>query len=130
MKIDATVEQIRALLHFAELNEDADGVGPQGRDRGHDSKPRGLPRNLVERYHSLFDAGRRPAIAAIEHGICSGCHIRLPTAVESQTRRVPAVHICPSCRRMLYAPELVREGPAAEAGLAPRVTAGSGGGRS
>jgi hypothetical protein len=43
--------------------------------------------------------------------------------VEYQARRAPAVHKCPHCRRLLYAPELVREGPPAVAAGKPAVAA-------
>jgi predicted nucleic acid-binding Zn-ribbon protein len=104
VNIDATAQQIRALLRLDELDELDEDV------------PGDLPRILVERYRFLVNAGRTPAVVAIEQGACSGCHLRLPTMFESMARRSLAVHTCPHCRRMLYAPELVRPAsPADEA---------------
>jgi len=110
VKIDATVNQVRALLQLAMLNnEGKDRVSPETYGWGHKAAQRGLPRILLQRYYSLTDAGRTPAVVAIERGACSGCHVRLPTMVEYVAHRSPAVHICPHCRRILYAPEIVRE---------------------
>lgn len=108
MRIEATVKQIRALLQLAELNED---------------RTRDLPRILLERYHSLVRAGRTPAVVAIDRGACSGCHLRLPTMLESTVRHSLAVHTCPHCRRMLYAPELLPEASPAVDGKPPRGAA-------
>ena len=55
-------------------------------------------------------------VAAIERASCSGYHLRLPTMVESQARRALAIHACPHCRRMLYAPELITAEALREAG--------------
>jgi predicted nucleic acid-binding Zn-ribbon protein len=90
VKIEVTVKQIRALVQLADRDDE-----------------RGLPRLLLERYHSLVNAGRTPAVVAIDRGTCSGCHIRLPTMLEHQAARSLALYACPHCRRLLYAPELV-----------------------
>jgi uncharacterized protein len=109
VKIDATVKQIRALLRLAELDQGEHAAGAEADDRSQEAAPRGVPRGLLERYQSLVDAGRIPAVVAIEGGACSGCHVRLPTMIEYQARHSPALYVCPSCRRMLYSPEGVRE---------------------
>lgn len=108
MKIEATAKQIRSLLQLAEFNEDADRLTPEAYRRGHEALQRGLPRELLERYQWLIDTGRKPAVVAIEHGVCSGCHIRLHTMLDQQAGRSVAVYTCPHCRRMMYAAEFVR----------------------
>jgi len=107
MRIEATIAEIRALLQLAELDARAQELPPEDDQGRRKAARRHVARPLLERYQSLRDAGRTPVIAAIERASCSGCHIRLPTMVESQARRSPAVHTCPHCRRMLYAPELL-----------------------
>lgn len=78
--------------------------------------------------------GRCPAIAAIERASCSGCHLRLPTMVESQARRSPVVLTCPNCRRLVYAPELLaadsREAGSQKKGAPPQTAHASAGERS
>jgi hypothetical protein len=66
-----------------------------------------VARALLERYQALLESGRRPVIVAIDRGTCAGCHLRLPTMVESRSRRLPGIYACPQCRRMLYPPELL-----------------------
>jgi predicted nucleic acid-binding Zn-ribbon protein len=107
MRIETTVREIRALLQLAELDAQVRELTPETYQSRREASRRRVGRTLLERYQTLLDGGRCPAIAAIERASCSGCHLRLPTMVESQARRSPAVHTCPNCRRMVYAPELL-----------------------
>jgi predicted nucleic acid-binding Zn-ribbon protein len=109
MKIEATVQDIRCLLDLAELDARAPDLSPDTVRLRREASRQHLRRALADRYQTLFEFGRRPAVVAIERGACSGCHVRLPTMVEYQARHAPAVHVCPHCRRMLYAPELLAE---------------------
>lgn len=109
MKIEATVKQIRALLELAELDEGVDRLTVEACRGGHEALQRGAPRFLLERYHALINAGRTPAVVAIEGGACSGCHVRLPTMLEHQAGCLLALYTCPHCRRMLYSAKLLRE---------------------
>lgn len=121
MKIEATVKQIRTLLELAELNEGADRLTVEAYRRGHEALQRGVPRLLLERYHSLISAGRTPALVTIERGACTGCHVRLPTMLEHQAGRLLALYTCPHCRRMLYAPRLLRDDCHADDGKSRRA---------
>lgn len=103
MKIEATAMQIRALLELTERN-----VGEHE-----------IPRPLLERYHWLLAAGRSPAVVPMERGVCSGCHVRLPTMFEAQAGRSLALYTCPHCRRLLYAQELLGPDPEAPPARSP-----------
>jgi predicted nucleic acid-binding Zn-ribbon protein len=116
MRIETTVQEILALLQLAELDAQAPELPPETYQSRREESRRHLGRALFERYQNLLDGGRCPAVAAIERASCSSCHLRLPTMVESQARRSPAVHTCPHCRRMLYAPELLATEDWREAG--------------
>jgi predicted nucleic acid-binding Zn-ribbon protein len=116
MRIETTVREIRALLQLAELDAQAQELSPETYQSRRETCRKRVGRTLLERYQALLDGGRSPAIAAIERASCSGCHLRLPTMVESQARRSPAVHTCPHCRRMVYAPELLTAEDSGEAG--------------
>ena len=123
MTIEATAKEIRALLELAELDQSADQPASQVRRQDREAAARPVSRRLLDRYQSLLEVGRRPVVVAIERGGCSGCHLRLPTMVEQMARRAPAVHTCPHCRRMLYAPELVIADAHADDGKPPRRSA-------
>jgi predicted nucleic acid-binding Zn-ribbon protein len=69
---------------------------------------------LLQRYEMIFS--RRGGIAVVEArgGTCQGCRMRLQpqlyneiqrqfqSAIETRTARVPTVHFCPNCQRILY----------------------------
>jgi predicted nucleic acid-binding Zn-ribbon protein len=112
VKIEATANEIRALLEFAEADKESDPLPPDTRRQGREAAARRLPERLLERYEALLGTGRTPVVVAIERGACSGCHVRLPTMVEYMARRSSAVHVCPHCRRLLYVPDLVRDAKA------------------
>ena len=122
MKLEATAKEIRALLEVAEADLHGDPAASEAGHRARQAVARRVPRQLFDRYQSLVDVGRMPAVVAIERGVCSGCHVRLPTMVEHRARRSPAIHTCPHCRRMLYVPELVHGHAAAAAEEASRHT--------
>jgi hypothetical protein len=119
VKIEATADEIRALLRLAELSEGA----------GREAAQRRVPRLLLERCRALVQAGRSPALVAVERGTCSGCHVRLPTMVEYKVVHSLGLYTCPHCRRMIYAPELLAA-PAAEAKSSRRADPVPAGGRS
>lgn len=109
MKIEATVKQLRALLQLAELDQNAGRPTTEASRRNREAAASHLPRRILDRYELLLEAGRTPVVVTLDRGSCSGCHLRLPTMVESKTRRSPAVHTCPHCQRMLYVREFVSE---------------------
>jgi predicted nucleic acid-binding Zn-ribbon protein len=98
--IEVTEDQINALLRLAESAPEA--LGDSGHDgRGH-ALLRRLPQPLIERCRALFQAGRRPAVVMISRGICTGCHVRLPTMLEQKAAHALALFTGPHCRRLLY----------------------------
>jgi predicted nucleic acid-binding Zn-ribbon protein len=107
MKFEATVQGIRALVQLAEFDAEAPELPVETYKSQRGVIWRRVASGLRERYQSLLEAGRSPVIVAIERGGCSGCHLRLPTMLESRARLSPVVHTCPNCGRLLYAPELL-----------------------
>ena len=97
MKFEASAAEIRALLGLGQRNVSAPN----------------LPRPLVERYQWLLGVGRSPAVVPLERGVCSGCHVRLPTMLEHRVTSSLALYTCPHCRRLLFAPGLLEASPVA-----------------
>ncbi len=109
MTIEVTVRDIRELVGLARLDAAAYARGSAPRRATREAIRSRLPQRVVERYDTLLGTGRMPVLAGIEGECCSACHLRLPTMLAQQARRSPAGHTCPSCRRMIYAPELLGE---------------------
>ena len=60
-----------------------------------------VPASIVRRYEALLSGGRRPAIATVARGCCSGCHMALPTRFEQALTEEDGLQSCPHCRRIL-----------------------------
>jgi predicted nucleic acid-binding Zn-ribbon protein len=63
-----------------------------------------LPAAVGLEYEALQRAGRHPALAEIESGYCSGCHLRLPAQLASRARQTGELVRCPHCQRLLHDP--------------------------
>ena len=53
-------------------------------------------------YQRLFAKKGDAAVVPLEHEICGGCHMKVPTQVASQVRGDQALTQCPNCGRILY----------------------------
>jgi predicted nucleic acid-binding Zn-ribbon protein len=109
MRIEVTAQEVGALLQLVELDAQTQSLLSETHRSRREATRRRVPRALLDRYQVLLEGGRLPVIVAIERGGCSGCHVRLPTMLEYKARRSPAIHTCPRCHRMLYAPEFLQE---------------------
>jgi predicted nucleic acid-binding Zn-ribbon protein len=113
MKIEATKEDIRLLLELTALDGDPEGIAPSAHARARAAAESRLPDELLARYRCLTAMGRYPVMVGVEREACAGCHVRLSTMLASLVKRSIGIYLCPGCRRLLYAPELLSE-PKAE----------------
>lgn len=82
---------------------DADGRRPLEERR--ETLRRQVAGLLLATYDALDRAGRRPPLAAVLDGTCSGCNLRLPPQLAIEVRHGVELRSCPHCRRLLYASE-------------------------
>jgi predicted nucleic acid-binding Zn-ribbon protein len=54
------------------------------------------------RYQRLFNGKGGRVVVGIQHGVCGGCHMRLPTQVVVQVRGDQEMVTCPNCARILF----------------------------
>ncbi len=60
---------------------------------------------LYERYDAMRKRKAGVAVASVQNGICSACHVAIPTGVVNSLRNESSgLVICPSCGRFLVAP--------------------------
>jgi len=57
---------------------------------------------LLKHYERIFEKKQDYAIVGIEHGVCAGCHMKLPPHVLQDAKRNTEVVTCDFCGRMLY----------------------------
>ena len=61
-----------------------------------------IEEDLLARFERLFKSKGDAAIVAIEHGVCTGCHMKVTTATASQVRAGKEIVSCENCGRILY----------------------------
>ncbi len=55
--------------------------------------------DLLDQFERLFNSKGDAAIVAVEHGVCTGCHMKITTATAA---RVKEIVNCEQCGRILY----------------------------
>jgi uncharacterized protein len=61
-----------------------------------------IDEDLLDRFNRLFESKGDAAVVAVEHGICTGCHMKVTTATAMQVRAGKEIVSCEQCGRILY----------------------------
>ena len=61
-----------------------------------------IDEDLLGRFERLFKSKGDAAVVAIEHGVCTGCHMKVTTATAAQVRAGKEIVSCENCGRILY----------------------------
>ena len=64
-----------------------------------------IEEDVMERYERLFASKGDAAVVAVEHGVCTGCHMKVTTATVVQVKSGNEIVSCEQCGRILYAAE-------------------------
>jgi predicted nucleic acid-binding Zn-ribbon protein len=62
--------------------------------------------DLLERFERLFSSKGDAAVVALEHEVCTGCHMKVTTQTAHRVRNGKEIVSCEQCGRILYAAEL------------------------
>ena len=63
-----------------------------------------MDEDLLNRFERLFTSKGDSAIVAVEHGVCTGCHMKLTTATVKDAEAGKEIVSCEQCGRILYVP--------------------------
>jgi predicted nucleic acid-binding Zn-ribbon protein len=58
--------------------------------------------DLLDQFERLFNSKGDAAIVAVEHGVCTGCHMKVTTATASQVKAGKEIVSCENCGRILF----------------------------
>jgi uncharacterized protein len=58
--------------------------------------------DLLDQFERLFNSKGDAAVVAVEHGVCTGCHMKVTTATASRVKAGKEVVSCENCGRILY----------------------------
>jgi len=61
-----------------------------------------IDEDVLTRFERLFNSKGDAAVVAIEHGVCTGCHMKVTTATAAEARAGKAIVSCENCGRILY----------------------------
>jgi len=61
-----------------------------------------IDEDLLALFERLFKSKGDAAVVAIEHGVCTGCHMKVTTATAAQVKVGKEIVSCENCGRILY----------------------------
>jgi uncharacterized protein len=62
----------------------------------------GIDADLLDQFERLFNSKGDAAIVAVEHGVCTGCHMKITTATAAGVKAGKEIVSCENCGRILY----------------------------
>jgi uncharacterized protein len=64
-----------------------------------------IDEDLLDRFDRLFESKGDAAIVALEHNVCTGCHMKVTTATVMHAKAGKEIVSCEQCGRILYVPD-------------------------
>jgi predicted nucleic acid-binding Zn-ribbon protein len=64
-----------------------------------------IEEDLLGRFERLFASKGDAAIVALEHEVCTGCHMKVTTQTAHRVKNGKEIVSCEQCGRILYAAE-------------------------
>ncbi|HJX24998.1 MAG TPA: C4-type zinc ribbon domain-containing protein, partial [Chthoniobacterales bacterium] len=64
-----------------------------------------IEEDLLDRFDRLFESKGDAAIVALEHNVCTGCHMKVTTATVMHAKAGKEIVSCEQCGRILYSAE-------------------------
>jgi predicted nucleic acid-binding Zn-ribbon protein len=103
----ATAAQNSIARQTADLEEKSNALESQLQGLGKErSELAGkIDEDLLGRFERLFKSKGDAAVVAIEHGVCTGCHMKVTTATAAQVKAGKEIVSCENCGRILYLSE-------------------------
>ena len=58
--------------------------------------------DVLDQFERLFNSKGDAAVVAVEHGVCTGCHMKVTTATAAAVKAGKEIVSCENCARILY----------------------------
>jgi predicted nucleic acid-binding Zn-ribbon protein len=71
--------------------------------------------DVLKRYGSIR-MRRGLAVVSVRNGTCQGCNMNIPPQLYNVLQRGQTIEVCPSCHRIIYWEELMKDEPAGASG--------------
>ena len=114
IKADLAVEETKAAAtrdsiarQTADLDEKSKALESQlqGLTTERSNLATKIDEDLLARFERLFKSKGDAVVVAIEHGVCTGCHMKVTTATAAGVKAGKEIVNCENCGRILYDPQ-------------------------
>ena len=98
----ATKESISRQLADLETKSKALGSQQQQLETERKTLAAQIDDDLLDQFERLFNSKGDAAVVAVEHGVCTGCHMKVTTATAARVKAGKEIVSCENCARILY----------------------------
>lgn len=98
----ATKDSISRQLADLETKSKALGSQQQQLETERETLAAQIDDDLLDQFERLFNSKGDAAIVAVEHGVCTGCHMKITTATAARVKAGKEIVNCEQCGRILY----------------------------
>ena len=70
--------------------------------RGRAELAAAVDQSVCQRYERLFKSKGENVVVGVHHGVCGGCHMKLPAQILVTCQGQKEIVACPNCGRILY----------------------------
>ena len=98
----ATKESISRQLTDLETKSKALGSQQQELETEREALAAQIDADLLDQFERLFNSKGDAAVVAVEHGVCTGCHMKVTTATAAGVKAGKEIVSCENCGRILY----------------------------
>jgi predicted nucleic acid-binding Zn-ribbon protein len=113
LKVEVTAEEKKAAAAKDSITRQTNDVGEKSKaletrlqelSKERKELAEKMDEDLLNRFERLFASKGDSAIVAIEHGVCTGCHMKLTIATVKGAESGKEIVNCEQCGRILYIP--------------------------
>jgi predicted nucleic acid-binding Zn-ribbon protein len=98
----ATKESISRQLADLETKSNALGSQQEKLESERQALAAQIDDDVLDQFERLFNSKGDAAVVAVEHGVCTGCHMKITTATAASVKAGKEIVNCENCGRILY----------------------------
>jgi uncharacterized protein len=98
----ATKDSISRQLTDLETKSKALESQQQGLETEREALAAQIDADVLDQFERLFNSKGDAAVVAVEHGVCTGCHMKVTTATSAEVKAGKEIVNCENCGRILY----------------------------
>ena len=111
LKVEVSAEEKKAAATKDSISRQMNDLGEKGKaletrlqelSKERKELAARMDEDLLSRFERLFASKGDSAIVAVEHGVCTGCHMKLTTATVKAAEAGREIVSCEQCGRILY----------------------------